>query len=81
MSVFKRVSELRELTFTSGFVRGYRLPQILVNPQLYFLACSVVFTFNPSPTVPEVVARAAHFFNSQLHLTHSSLSNVHLLTG
>ena len=64
MSVFKRESESRELTFTSGFVGGYHLPQMLVNPQLYFFACSVVFTFHPSPTVPEVVARAAHFFNS-----------------
>lgn len=81
MSVFKRESELWELTLTSGFVREYRLPQMLVNPQLYFFACAVVFTFDPSPTVPEVVARAAHFFNSQLHLTHSSLSNVRLLTG
>lgn len=52
MSAFERESKLRELAFTSGFVGGYHLPQMLVNPKFCLFARHSGFSFLTPPQQP-----------------------------
>jgi hypothetical protein len=80
MLAFEGESKLRA-GFTSDFVGGHHLPQMLVNPKFYLFAQHVIFYFLlPNQPFLRWWLMPSISFNSLMQLTHFSLSNVHLLT-